>query len=370
MRRLAFVLLLVTAACHRGMAQEVFEETDCGSLLSGAENDFAAGRFYGIPTSLKECIDKNRYSKEEQVRVYILLAQVYLLTDQPEAAEESYLKLLAANPEYIATEESDPIDVVYLSKKFTTTPIFTPHLKVGVNATNQSTIFGLTSVSKPDSVVGSEQTIPGFTVGAGIEWNINEKFGLGGEVLVAYKSFGQTRDKIHGNDYRTVVEKQFWVDLPFYFRYGRDRGNVRPYGYAGYAVNLLVRDRLQLVLVDISGTSASSTEGPDLPVLYKRYIVNGSVVVGGGLKYKFGKNFFLLDVRLMAGLTNTVREEDLLYDGKDSFDLGLDFTRYGYVDDIHRSNNLSLSLGFVRPLYDPRRLENARTKGVSRKLSR
>jgi len=367
MRSFLCVLLLVTASYYRGWSQEVYQDADCASLLSGAENDFAAGRFYGIPTLLKGCIDRNEFSREEQLRVYTLLAQVYLVIDDPAQAEESYLKLLAADPEFLATEDNAPIDIVYLSKKFTTTPVFTPHFKAGINATSESTIFEISTISKDAGVRKVYQAMPGYTLGTGIEWNINNNFGLGGEVLATYKSFLESAYGIWGTSDRIVTEKQFWVDIPFYLRYGSYRGKVRPYGYAGYSVNLLVRDRLQLLNQNLE---AANTEGPDLKVLYKRHILNGSVVLGGGIKYKVGKNFVLMDLRIMAGLTNILKEEYNFYADKDTYTLATDVTRYGSTDDIHRINNYSLSFGFVRPLYDPRRLEKPRTKGVSRKLSR
>src|ERR1044071_1212444 len=94
-----FVLVIAsTLGTIRSLAQG---DTDCLTKLSTAESEFASGRFYGIPAMLDECLKGNKFSNEEKVRVYMLLTQVYLLTDNPLEADNSYLRLLTANPEFV-----------------------------------------------------------------------------------------------------------------------------------------------------------------------------------------------------------------------------------------------------------------------------
>jgi hypothetical protein len=370
MRRLITIGILLCVSCAL-LAQDLqqAEQADCQSTLSAAENDFVAGKFYGIPSLLQGCIDRSAFSKEEQLRVYMLLTQAYLLSDDPNNAEESYLKLLTADPEYVANEATDPIDVVYLSKKFTTTPIFTPHFKVGPNLTGQHILHHI----DPAATNVSRRYVPqlGVTLGAGIEWNINDNFGLGGDVLFSYKTFKSSIDKLYGEDRIAARERQLWFDVPLYLRYGYHIGKFRPYGYAGYAVNLLFYDRLQLDNTNASQNTKEVTEvtGADLNVLYKRHIISGSLVFGGGVKYKWGKNFLLLEMRYMAGLNNVVNPKTNPYDSKDTFALFAGLPRYSFIGDTYRLNNLSMIVGFVRPLYDPRRISKVRTKGVSKKIS-
>jgi hypothetical protein len=370
MRRLITIGILLCVSCALP-AQDLqqAEQADCQSTLSAAANDFVAGKFYGIPSLLQGCIDRNAFSKEEQLRVYMLLTQAYLLSDDPQNAEESYLKLLTADPEYVANEATDPIDVVYLSKKFTTTPIFTPHFKIGPNLTGQHILHHI----DPSATSVTRRYVPqvGVTLGAGIEWNINDNFGLGGEVLFSYKTFRSSMDGLYGKDQLAARERQLWFDVPLYVRYGYHIGRFRPYGYAGYAFNFLFFDRLQLDFTNASLNSKEVTEvkGADLNVLYKRYIVSGSLVFGGGVKYKWGKNFLFLDIRYMAGLTDIVNPKTNPYDSKETFGLFDGTPRYSNIGDTYRVNNLSMTVGFVRPLYDPRRLSKVRTKGVSKKIS-
>src|SRR5271154_2886847 len=106
------------------------QSTECEQTLNQATSEFTSGHFYEIPGLLKPCLDRNDFTNEQRVRAYLLLCQAYLIVDDPIAAEDSYLKLLKADPEYVATKEKDPIEIVYLSSKFTSTPIFTPHLRL------------------------------------------------------------------------------------------------------------------------------------------------------------------------------------------------------------------------------------------------
>src|SRR5690348_8801996 len=116
-RFIPFFLLAMVSFGALGQGQE------CEQTLNRATAEFDAGRFYALPSLLKPCLD-NGFSKEQKVRAYLLLTQSYLVLNDPIAAENSYLQLLKADPEFVANPVRDPVDVYYLSKKFTTTPLF------------------------------------------------------------------------------------------------------------------------------------------------------------------------------------------------------------------------------------------------------
>lgn len=378
MKKTVFILATwISSICTlKGQEQEVV--TDCQTVLGNAEIEFNAGRFFSVPSMLNSCIERDQFSDELKVRVYELLTQVYLLMDDPAKAEESYLKLLDADPEFIATPEKDPIDVVYLSKKFTTTPIFTPHFRIGGNLSTQSLISEV-STSGASNIARKNTALPGWTGGGGLEWNVTERFGVGAEILVSYKSFKTRRSFINDDDFLNTVQKQNWVDVPVYLRYGDHLGTFRPYAYIGYALNILWRNKLQQSYVDVTpgeGTQ-QSVEGPDENVLFKRNIFNRSLVMGAGIKYKVGKNFITMDARYMAGHTNITRKDRVYYNDAisksgNAKDYLLDemITRYSNAPDFFRVNNWSFSMGYVMPLYHPRRIKNVRTKSVSRELNK
>jgi hypothetical protein len=143
--RLFFLsLIIITLSSTALKAQNTQPAaTDCEQILIQADDEFNAGRYYGIPSLLQNCLDKGNFSNEQQVRAYLLLAQAYLILDDPIAADDSYLKLLKADPEFEASMSQHPIDIYYLSKKFIATPIFTPHVRIGLNTSLPRTIYDI-----------------------------------------------------------------------------------------------------------------------------------------------------------------------------------------------------------------------------------
>lgn len=346
------------------------QETGCLQTLNRANDEFNAGRFFGIPSMLKECLDRG-FTDEQKFQAYYLLAQVYLILDDPIAAEDSYLKLLKADPEFVATPESDPIDLVYLSKKFTATPIFTPHFIFGGNVSLARTIHE--NNTEPYPVKTSNNLRPNLQIGGGLDWNINDNLSVGGEVLFALKSFKTVKVGISLDDRQEMIERQTWIDLPLYVKYRDNFGKIRPYGYAGFSLNALLGSRVELRLENQSPTltekgSQVTTEGPNEKVGYKRVFLNRSLLVGGGIYYKVGRNFIFADVRYTAGLNNVVnaKKNYLDKDGNFSRTIG----RYRWVGDDFRLDNLSLSVGFMKPLYDPRKIKHANTRKVMRDISK
>src|SRR5688500_7019568 len=109
-----------------------YAQNECEVTLTRATEEFNDGHLYGIPAMLNECL--NNQNDEWRQRAYLLLAETYLLLEDPIGAENSYLEVLRANPEYITDPQRDPLDLVYLSKKFTATPLFAFYAMLGPNA--------------------------------------------------------------------------------------------------------------------------------------------------------------------------------------------------------------------------------------------
>lgn len=365
--------MLVIAALPRGIVYAQ-GDTDCLTTLSHAESEFSAGRFYGIPEMLGSCLKGNRFSNEEQVRVYMLLTQVYLLTDNPAAADDAYLKLLNANPEYVPSD-ADPIEIVYLSKKFTSTPIFTPHYKVGGNFSTRSILNAETTSSTPDSTQVSRTGLVGWTLGGGVEWNATDNLGIGLEGFLSQRRFKTTISHLFKHDDGKSEERQLWLDIPIYARYQWHKGNIRPFVYAGGSLNLLLSAKIEESFNDRTesvgsegGDQVNPTEGTARSIMYRRVFLNRSLVFGGGAKFKVGKNFILVDLRYMPGLSNVANHKRNNYSSRDRDGLDPSLTQFAQIGDEFRVNSFSLSVGYVVPIYNPRKATRVNTKSVSRKI--
>src|SRR5688572_20280301 len=102
------IVVCCTLICLGGTAARA--QNACELTLTNAQAEFDAGRFHAVPGLLKECLAKNQ-NREWQQRAYLLLAETYLLLEDNAMADESYLKVLKANPEFVTDETRDPIDL-------------------------------------------------------------------------------------------------------------------------------------------------------------------------------------------------------------------------------------------------------------------
>lgn len=363
-------MLLVLWAC--GYAQ-----TACEQSLNFATEEFNAGHFYGIPAELKPCID-NGFTKEQRQRAYLLLTQTYLLLDDPIGAETSYLQLLQANPEFVAVPDREPIDVVYLSKKFTATPIFSIYGKIGSNAS-------FAHVINDWSITGSGNENqkyvlkPGWQVSMGVDWNLNDKFAVALEAGYMFSAYKKVVENIFSNDITQIYDRQNFINVPLSFKYNLHIPfKWKPYVYAGGAAGFQIGAKAFFTITDRDpsgeGTFVSeTTESPSLKFGSRRQKFNRSLFFGGGVRYKLGLNFLFADFRYAVGLSNLANQARY-FDygdaaiGSDVFQSGIPIFSYGHVDDDFRLDHLSITVGYIKPLYKPRKLKNARTKSVQRTI--
>lgn len=362
------------------ITKSVNAQDKCEEVLTQASEAFAAGHFNQIPAMLKDCLEKGQ-KKEWRQRAYLLLAQTYLLLEDPTGAENSYLEVLRANPEYTTDPARDPIDLVYLSSKFTASPIFSLYVLGGTNVSFASVIKDNEGPAGP--VNESYNILPGFQVGGGVDWNYSDNMvvSLGGQYLnTAYRL---EKTGIFGRDEMELSERQSWVRVPVSVRYQLIKNKIRPYAYIGASVDLLLGSRVVISYSDQNydeaqgGITADRQESPVIKFKPKRNSFNWSAFVGAGVRYKIGLNYVFADLRYSKGMTNIVDTKNYLFDytlpdrtSGEFESSGEPVTTWTHVDDFFRMNNLLLSVGYVHPLYKPRKLNKARSKSVLRSIKK
>lgn len=341
--------LILTCVVH---AAAFAQGNTCEEQLNAATAEFELGRFYGIPAMLKPCID-NGFSREQRQRAFLLLTQTYLLMDDPIGADNSYLEVLRANPEFLADTARDQIDLVYLSKRFTASPVFSLSAKIGGNIAPVRVISVINS-SGEQGVENDYNARMGFQMGGGVDWHLSERLAVTAELNYAFTSYKKKQIKFN-NDLEEFTDKQNWLSVPLGIKYTfRIREQIRPYAIAGYAVNILFNDRGQIkIFKRDAGEGSLDESSPELDFNPYRRKINTSFFVGGGAKYKVGVNFLFAEMRYNFGLTNLVTNPY----GQPAFD-------YGHVDDYFRLDNFSVSIGYIKPLYKPRKVKRVKTKSV------
>ncbi|MEJ0057461.1 MAG: porin family protein [Bacteroidota bacterium] len=139
-------------------------------------------------------------------------------------------------------------------------------------------------------------------IGAGLDWNITDNISLCIEGDIASRAYRSERTDVSNNDGLVVTSTQVWLDVPLYLKYSDNRDKkIRPFGYAGIAANYLLSASNLYQYTDNKPTGSQLvTEGPSESVKFQRNQVNRSWLIGGGVKYKWGKDFLFADVRYMA----------------------------------------------------------------------
>lgn len=365
-KRIIAALLLIFFIGRSALAQD-----ECELILIQAQEEFNAGHLSSIPAMLKDCLDKNQ-RRDWRQRANLLLAETYLLLEDPIGAEASYLNVLRANPEYLTDQSRDPIDLVYLSGKFTATPIFSLHGYAGPNISPVRVIH--------DVRIGGEAYTKekyyarlGWQVGVGADFNYNDYLSAAADLSFSNSSYRHKTSDLFGvnKDIVELIDHQTWLAIPLSVKYCESQGKFRRYGYIGYSLNYLVAANAD---VEINNRDAKAGDtGEDLLSFTKsltkvnlggnRAPFNSAFFLGGGIKYKYKLEYFYLDLRYSFGIKNIV-------DSDNRFNTVNEGLPYPYVDDDFRMDNLAISVGYIHPLYKPRKLKKARTKSILRKIEK
>jgi opacity protein-like surface antigen len=344
----------------------------CEETLTQATDEFNAGRFYGVPAMLAPCIQRG-FSREQLQRAYLLLTQTYLLLDDPLGAENSYLEVLRANPEFETDPVRDPIDVVYLSKKFTASPIFSLFGRLGTNVAVVRVIDEIQITSGVSPVNTNYILRPGWHLSLGVDWNYTKNVAITTELGLAATPYRKKQNGLFGRDQLQFTDRLTWVSIPVSVKYSFDRfykGGVRrfiPHAFAGLGFQYLVSDNglIESFNDDATdnGISTQIAESPNLNFLPYRNRTNLSFLLGGGARYKWKLDYLFAEIRYGFGMKNVVGD-------KTTFEGSGPSVEYPHVDDYFRLDNLSVSVGFVRPLYKPRKLKHAKTKSVLKEVKK
>lgn len=338
------------------------QQSNCEEQLKIATDEFNAGRFYNIPSMLKPCIEKG-FSREQRERAYILLTQTYLLLDDPLAAENSYMEVLRANPEFTTDPNRDPIEVVYLSKKFTADPIFSLHAQLGPSVTLARVIHDVDMATSTVPTSENYRLRPTLHLQVGADWHFFDRFSLTTGLRYSALSFQFEETNKYTRDREEMVEQQNWLTIPLALKFSDNKGKIRPYGFVGLSADILLSDKAQFNIFNIEPDGISKDEeSTSIDFMDKRNRFNRSFFLGGGAKLKYGLDYFFAEVRYSFGLTNIVNPKTIYSNGE----INPDVLPYGHIDNYFRVDNLAISIGYIKPLYKPRKLKQARTKGLLR----
>lgn len=344
-----FTLFLLTSAIP------LFAQDKCAVALSEAEDKYEQGKLYEIPEMIQSCLSDG-FSQEQKVRAYRLLTLTYLFLDYYKEADSAYLKLLKLSPEYVTDDELDPMEIINHHEKFTTKPKYYITMgKLGVNF-SQAIVLLDYSLSQADNNSDKYSSNVGFHAGFGAEMVIYQNLHLSGEFFFSRKTLHLT--DTHWDFYTTNLDiAHTEVELPLSLKYYIPTGRINPFVLGGVSPSMLVESSIQ----NIEGAYIESAE--EFPVQPRTEIGTGkfknrfnySLFAGGGINYKIGLNYIVIEARYSMGMMNVTNTENRW---REDFTAGRDLKfPSGHVDDDFKINNLSFLVGFVKPLYKPRKIK-------------
>ncbi len=339
----------------------VIAQTQCALSLSEAEDKYDQGRLYEIPEIINSCLEKG-FSKEEEIRAYRLLTLTYLFLDYYDKADKSYLELLKLSPEFKTNDELDPQEIINHHAKFTTKPKY--YLTLGKIGVNFSTANVLLDYSL--SQIGSDKysSLVGFQVGLGGEMVLYKNLHLASEIFISQKNIHFFDNQWDDFLLTNLDIKHTEIELPIMLKYNFPREKISPFAMLGVSPGFLVGSTIQNIKGNyrLEGTDEQPEDEifpvqprPEIKTTEMKNRFNYSVLFGGGINYKIGLNYLVFEARYSLGMLNVT---DINNRMRVDISTGRELKfPIGYVDDDFKINNLSFIVGFVRPLYKPRKIK-------------
>jgi len=321
-------------------------ENRCIELLRDAEKTYEAGRIDAIEGMLLPCIEKEGFSKFEKLQAYRLIILSKLFDDRDAEADAYFLELIKTDPEYQVNQVTDPSEFVNLYNSYRTNPIYALGFKVGMNMTKPSSYVPY-GVYNTGENTGTYKAYLDLQFGFNADVYLNKKFSVGADLLMSFKKY-QYKNTLLQYSELSFKETQLWLELPVVLKYTIGKSKLRYYLQAGGAVSMILSSKANITRKDVE-TQSNQAIGPDIKTMDLRNMFNYSLVGGGGIRYKAGYGYVVLDVKYMYGLNN-ISDKDNKYSNSDLI------YKYGYIDNNFTLNSLMFSVGYYKSFYKPKKL--------------
>ncbi|WP_185154339.1 porin family protein [Fulvivirga sp. M361] len=344
--------LLSASLLVLGMVLSGYAQNTCTQSLRSAQTAYDEGQLQRIPVLLESCLNsRDGFTDEEKTLAYRLLTLAHIFMDEPQKADEAMLALLKFNPQFEINEGADPAELINLYGTFRTTPILSYGIKGGGNITLVEVLnsFGVHNLEGTD---GEYQKDPGFQVGFSVEIPLTKKLTLNPELYLMGNFNTYVNNFGNIDSLNRFIRKQEFTfshltaSLPVTLQYRLiDNSKLNPYVFAGASANYALSSTLN----GQTNSSNESFEGPTEDLMEQRFALNFNAILGGGIKLKVGKNQLLIEARFNYGILNQL-DEDKRYANQELL------FNYGYIHDDIKLHSIALSVGYLLPLYKPKKL--------------
>jgi hypothetical protein len=357
MKRLlpAFLILLFASP---GFAQKA----SSAQTLRLAQATYESGRLHEVEGFLR---DFKSTVKQEQIAAYKLLCLTFIYLEEPAKADEQMLRILTTD-NYFRPSDADPAEFVALWKTFRRDPIY----RIGGK-------FG-SSISKPNVISfipsndGKSEYKPGIGFQGGFTFELPlTRFAKGltfsPELNFSYKSFNYVNDaKVthyeYPSDEEPAVEEQrdfktsgkenhMWISLPMTVQYNLfqsyfEQKKLQPFIGLGISTDFLLNARSTFLRTK---ENASSQDEETLDLTSERTKLNISAIASAGFKLRITGGYAIAEVRYSQGFSKISDIDNIYAIAEKTFPTG-------YVDGVFKLSSLSVSVGYVYNIFNPKKL--------------
>lgn len=315
----------------------------CTEQLTQAQLSFDDGLLDDIPGMLKDCMEQG-FTKEEKTNAYKLLIQTYLFNQMPEKADEVMMEFLNEFPSYrIAV--NDPKEFINLHSTYRTDPIFKVEARGGLAFLTPfiSEYFGPNDISaiRPD-----------YEINTGFHFELNYINTLSGNLnYSAGASFTLLRLGYNNipYDYSQVnaTLNHFYLGVPLALRYNYDLGGFLLFGSAGVEPVYLISSTASFTRTDDIVGEEPIRDNETLTPAHRRMDVRPFFTAG--LNIDLGRDQLTFSLGYKFGTFNKLNPGELYSD------LNLS-TKYFYEDDDMLLHHGMVTLSYIRPIYQPKKI--------------
>lgn len=386
------------------LSAQSLDQDLCNDHLDEAKRSYEEGQLEEVGDLIRDCLaNKKAFPvKAKREEGYKLLTESYLFRNDLDDATRSFEELLKINPLYKADSLNphNSYDLIYLSRTYRHKPLVSIYANIGAN-NSRLQILETYNVDNNNRRSENYNTfVLGFSGAIGVEMPIWRDFTLALEGNFALRSYRGIDSMFLSPSSQTPTqfeqlysnlqfdERQYWIDIPLMLRYEhyfKRYKKVIPYAYIGGAPNFL----LSASMVNIQRSTTRESDGGGAVVGGERSFViagsglkgevqtgetdndrlslresfNVSLLAGAGAKIRVGHDFVIIEARYNRFLMNSVNREnrysnsELLYE-------------YGHVDNDFRMDNYSLTIGFEKSFYKPRKKRQYNEIYINRRLNK
>lgn len=389
MMRILFGALFCLVFSQWAFGQTLDEKT-CENRLEEAKRSYSSGQLDEVSDKIKNCLEERPllFSREKTVVGYKLLTESYLFRNVIDDATTSFEQLLTFDPLFEAdtTDPNNSYDLIYLSRTYRRKPMISIYGNMGANYSRIEVLqnYATDNISLLTNEDYNKISV-GYNAAIGMEipvWR-DFTFAIEGNFAMRTYRFVDSLYTVNGLSnprqdevlYGTLNfrEQQFWIDIPVMIRYEHYLKKIKkiiPYAYIGITPNFLMSASLNKLQRNTTrqanGGGAVNNNDNALVIaglgLNKNYdelinreehtplrnVINLSAMAGLGAKFRAGRNFIVVEARYNRFIFNSVNQQnrynrrELVYD-------------YAYVDNDFRMDNFSLTVGFEKSFYKPRK---------------